>query len=158
MTETITYYSGRETAYHLTVGQPTVLSVSSTERAVAQQATEVEEVDQLRAALTRCQSLAVWLARHSDLGVDVEADGIRRAIGDRLRAALGSPTQAPEWERHGLPGSRCAACDRPAALALARVAEAVEAESNPEGGPIGEYDIGWNTAMDLIRAALKEQP
>ncbi|MFF4166899.1 hypothetical protein [Streptomyces sp. NPDC001741] len=112
-----------------------------------------EDVDQLRATIARCQSLADWLARHSDLGVDVEADSIRRAIGDRLRTALGGDEKGVELVP--TPGGEDADQLR---ATLARVAEAAEAESNPEGGPIGEYDIGWDTAMDLIRAALKEQP
>lgn len=72
-----------------------------------------QEAEQLRAIVARCQSLAAWLTRHSNLGVDVEADGIRRAIGDRLYVALGVPSPPAEWEQHGFPSvrGRCPACD-----------------------------------------------
>ncbi|MFJ9394630.1 hypothetical protein ACIRQT_07070 [Streptomyces californicus] len=58
------------------------------------------EVEQLRAIVARCQGLADWLARHSDFGVDIEADSIRRAIGDRLRTMLDPSTPPAEWEDH----------------------------------------------------------
>ncbi|TXS35744.1 hypothetical protein [Streptomyces sp. OR43] len=69
-------------------------------------------MERLRAVVARCQALADWLSRHSGLGVDVEADGIRRAIGDRLHTALGAPSVPAEWEQHGYPDvrGRCPAC------------------------------------------------
>ncbi|MFD5724680.1 hypothetical protein ACFWMT_01075 [Streptomyces sp. NPDC058368] len=65
---------------------------------VAQQATVAREVEQLRGIVARCQGLADWLTRHSSLGVDIEADSIRRAIGDRLRTALDPSAGPAEWE------------------------------------------------------------
>ncbi|MFJ3083868.1 hypothetical protein ACIPJG_29465 [Streptomyces halstedii] len=41
---------------------------------------------------------------------------------------------------------------------IARVAAALDTPSDPNGGTPGEYDFGWDTAMDLIRAAIEEQP
>ncbi|WP_406241207.1 hypothetical protein [Streptomyces anulatus] len=44
------------------------------------------------------------------------------------------------------------------AQTLARVRAAVDTPSGPPGEPTSEYGIGWDTAMDLIRAAIEEQP
>ncbi|MFJ6235066.1 hypothetical protein ACIQH0_13270 [Streptomyces griseus] len=41
---------------------------------------------------------------------------------------------------------------------IARVTAALDTPSDPYGGTPGEYDFGWDTAMDLIRAAIEEQP
>ncbi|MFC8704695.1 hypothetical protein ACFUIV_21210 [Streptomyces anulatus] len=41
---------------------------------------------------------------------------------------------------------------------LARVAVAVDTPSGPPEEPSSEYGIGWDTAMDLVRAAIEEQP
>nr|WP_202513694.1 hypothetical protein [Streptomyces sp. SID8373] len=73
-------------------------SVPSGASVVAQQATVAREVERLRGIVARCQSLADWLTRHSSLGVDMEADSIRRAIGDRLRTALDPSARPAEWE------------------------------------------------------------
>ncbi|MGW0933635.1 hypothetical protein [Streptomyces sp. NPDC002666] len=133
VTETVTLHSGRETTYQLGVGQ---------------QATTAEgEVGHLRAVVARCQAVADWLSRHSGLGVDVEADGIRRAIGDRLHTALGAPSKPAEWERHGFPEAR----------ALARVQELASTHSSelPDALDVGgEFEIGWDSAMDAIKAAI----
>ncbi|MFI0932937.1 hypothetical protein ACH4RG_14460 [Streptomyces sp. NPDC021019] len=42
--------------------------------------------------------------------------------------------------------------------AIARVSAAVDTPSGPPEEPTSEYDIGWDTAMDLVRAAIEEQP
>ncbi|WP_406225339.1 hypothetical protein [Streptomyces anulatus] len=41
---------------------------------------------------------------------------------------------------------------------IARVSAAVDTPSGPPEEPTSEYGIGWDTAMDLIRAAIEEQP
>ncbi|MFI7234464.1 hypothetical protein [Streptomyces cyaneofuscatus] len=41
---------------------------------------------------------------------------------------------------------------------LARVSAAVDTPSGPLEEPTSEYGIGWDTAMDLVRAAIEEQP
>ncbi|MEU3836116.1 hypothetical protein [Streptomyces microflavus] len=41
---------------------------------------------------------------------------------------------------------------------IARVSAAVDTPSGPPEEPTSEYGIGWDTAMDLVRAAIEEQP
>ncbi|MFI2354723.1 hypothetical protein ACH5AG_08550 [Streptomyces anulatus] len=49
-----------------------------------------QELERLRARLDRVQVIADQLASHSRLGVDLEADGIRRGIAQQLHDALGT--------------------------------------------------------------------
>lgn len=49
-----------------------------------------QEVEQLRARLSRVQAIADRLASQGRLGVDLEADGIRRGIAQQLHDALGT--------------------------------------------------------------------
>lgn len=49
-----------------------------------------QELERLRARLNRVQAIADQLAAHSRLGVDFEADSIRRGIAQQLHNALGT--------------------------------------------------------------------
>ncbi|MEU9494554.1 hypothetical protein AB0D73_22675 [Streptomyces sp. NPDC048215] len=41
---------------------------------------------------------------------------------------------------------------------IAMVSAAVDTPSGPANEPTSEYGIGWDTAMDLVKSAIKEQP
>ncbi|UPT41799.1 MULTISPECIES: hypothetical protein [Streptomyces] len=98
------------------VQQPTVLSVSATERTVAQQATDVRD--------------------HLSLTGDSVPSGT--SVASQREATVAETAMV--------------------AQTLARVSAAVDTPSGLPEEPTSEYGIGWDTAMDLVRAAIEEQP
>ncbi|MEV6854766.1 hypothetical protein AB0M89_13265 [Streptomyces microflavus] len=55
-----------------------------------------QELERLRARLNRVQVIADRLAAQGRLGVDLEADSIRRGIAQQLHDALDATPKAPE--------------------------------------------------------------
>ncbi|MFI1525466.1 hypothetical protein [Streptomyces griseus] len=53
-------------------------------------AARIQELEHLRARLNRVRTIADQLASQGRLGVDLEADGIRRGIAQQLHDALGT--------------------------------------------------------------------
>lgn len=74
---------------------------TSASNAMTELAAKDAELVAARSTIDRVQGLADWLASHAGLGVDLEADGIRRGVADRLRDALGEqPADTAEHCTH----------------------------------------------------------
>ncbi|MET7643023.1 hypothetical protein ABZS83_05140 [Streptomyces sp. NPDC005426] len=132
VTETVTTHSGRETAYHLVVGQqPTTVAQQATtplrERLRLALRRHIDPDDDTMPALWRGDGF-IWLSTDSVL------DDLIKAI---------DPDQLP------------------AAQALHRVQELANTHSSelPDALDVGgEYETGWDSAMDAIKAAIDNRP